>query len=405
MTYQVFCQSFAPGTWKWTSKEPASIGMQLDGAFRAFAAAVNALPGNASTPLSVIRSHADATANRWGYTWQLGHPSEPAHLWFLTESTTAQGESQSGSSAVFGSAKASTFNDSTSNGGYGSYSNSTGYSTGLAYLDTTAGTYSTVGAILLIAQDTTPGSELFCWALKTFGGNEDLHRDCCHALYKSPGTTGWCSIAIFPKTAKQFYGQTVLVGYTGMQFSSFSSPFSIAVPAGTQQLRSRLALGHYENPLEVQGLLDAPPPLVQLPPQLFIGNTRPLGPTVHFGRVTFPDGVMLQLGQSSLSDIWLWVPSGSGHHQSSPWFCPLLLEQWIERDKLHFVEGPAAAGDLQTLPGSADFRRHFPAMSAVGVRQHPYQASLLAGSTEGGDGAAGSGAGRPSTGLLWPRRC
>ena len=117
--------------------------MQLDGAFRAFAAAVNALPGNASTPLSVIRSLADATANRWGYTWQLGHPVDP-HLWFLTESTTAQ--------------------------------------------------------------DTTPGKEFICWALKTHGGNDELHRDSCHALYKSPGTTGWCSIAVFPRTSKQFYG-------------------------------------------------------------------------------------------------------------------------------------------------------------------------------------------------------
>ena len=120
MTFQVFCQSFPAGGWKWTSKDPAGIGMQLDTAFRAFAATVNALPGNATTPLSVIRSHADATANRWGFTWQLGHPVEPAHLWFLTESTTAQGESQSSSSAVFGSAKASTFSDTTSNGGYGS---------------------------------------------------------------------------------------------------------------------------------------------------------------------------------------------------------------------------------------------------------------------------------------------
>ena len=80
MTYQVFCQSFAPASWKWTGKEPAGVGLQLDAAFRAFAALVNALPNNASTPLSVIRSHADATANRWGYTGQLGHPVEPAHL-------------------------------------------------------------------------------------------------------------------------------------------------------------------------------------------------------------------------------------------------------------------------------------------------------------------------------------
>ena len=80
MTYQVFCQSFAPGSWEWTGKDPAGVGLQLDAAFRAFAALVNALPSNASTPLSVIRSHADATANRWGYTGQLGHPVEPAHL-------------------------------------------------------------------------------------------------------------------------------------------------------------------------------------------------------------------------------------------------------------------------------------------------------------------------------------
>jgi len=147
-------------------------------------------------------------------------------------------------------------------------------------------------------QDTTPGSEFFCWALKTSGGNEDLHRDGCHAVYKSPGTTGWHSIAIFPKTAKQFYGQTVLVGYAGEQFTSFSSPFTNGVPAGTQQLRSRLTLGFFEGTLEAQGLLNTPPPLVQLPPQLFIDSTRLLGPTTHFGKVTFPDGVMLQLARS-----------------------------------------------------------------------------------------------------------
>jgi hypothetical protein len=63
MTYQVFCQVFPAGSWKWTSKDPAGVGMRLDGAFRAFATTVNALPGNAGTPLSVVRSHADATAN------------------------------------------------------------------------------------------------------------------------------------------------------------------------------------------------------------------------------------------------------------------------------------------------------------------------------------------------------
>ena len=403
MTYQVFCQHFAPGSWSWIGKDPAGVGMQLDGAFRAFAATVNAHPANASIPLSVIRSHADATENRWGYTWQLGHPSEPGHVWFRSTSLTAQGESQSNSSVEFGRARASGFSDTTSNGGYGSYTSSTSRSAGLAYLDTTTGAYSTIGAILLIVQDTTAGAEFFCWALKTYGGNEELHRDCCHLLFRCRGSSGWTSLVVFPDTSSQRYSSVALEGYAGESFVGLIYAVAQSAPSGMQQLRSRIAIGVHDFNLDPQDPSPSPP--LRLPPPLFIGSTRRLGPTVHFGRVTFPDGVMLQLGQSSLSDIWLWVPSGSGHHQSSPWFCPLLLEQWIERDKLHFVEGPAAAGDLQTLPGSADFRRHFPAMSAVGVRQHPYQASLLAGSTEGGDGAAGSGEGRPSAGLLWPRRC
>jgi hypothetical protein len=243
MTYPMFCQSFASGSWKWTNKDPAGIVMQLDGAFRAFAAAVNALTGNAITSLSVIRSHADASANRCGYTWQLGHPVEPGHLWFLTESTTAQGDTQSSSSAIFGSASASTFSSSTSNGGYGSYDNSTSWSTGLAYVDRTLTGATSIGAILLIAQDTTPG----------------------HALYKSPGTTGWCSIDVFPRTSQQFYGQVVLHGYSGNSFSDLPSAIGASIYANDYQLRSGIALGHYEFTLQNQGLFDAPPPLIQLP--------------------------------------------------------------------------------------------------------------------------------------------
>jgi acyl-phosphate glycerol 3-phosphate acyltransferase len=87
------------------------------------------------------------------------------------------------------------------------------------------------GVILLIAQDTTPGQEFFCWALKTHGGNDDLHRDSCHALYKSPGTTGWNSIAVFPRTTKQFYGQVVLHGYSGNRFGGLPSAFGSSIHA------------------------------------------------------------------------------------------------------------------------------------------------------------------------------
>lgn len=405
MTYQVFCQSFAPGSWKWTGKEPAGVGLQLDGAFRAFAALVNALPDNASTPLSVVRSHADATANRWGYTWQLGHPVEPAHLWFLTETTgtVPQGDTQSSSSAVFGSALASTFTNNPSNGGYGSYSNSTAYGTGLAYLDSTAAGATAIGAILLIAQDTTPGQEFFCWALKTHGGNDDLHRDCCHALYKSPGTTGWNSIAVFPRTSKQFYGQVVLHGYSGSRFGGLPSGISSSIHANGHQLRSRIALGHYDFTLQAQGLFDSPPPLIQLPAPLFIGSTSIRGASTHFGKVTRPDGVMLQLGQRSTErDVWLWVPAVSSHNQASPWSSPLALSHWRECNELHFISGLPPQG-LQLITGTADFIRHFPAMSAMGARQHPQQGQLLSssGGNQAGEGSAGMA--RPATGLLWPR--
>ncbi|MCX5969619.1 MAG: hypothetical protein NTV57_18700 [Cyanobacteria bacterium] len=413
MTYQVFCQSFAPGSWKWTSKDPSGVGMRLDGAFRAFAALVNALPANASTPLSVVRSHADATANRWGYTWQLGHPVEPAHLWFLTESTTAQGDTQSSSSAVFGSALASTYTSSTTNGGYGSYSNSTAYSTGLAYLDSTTGATS-IGAILLIAQDTTPGKEFFCWTLKTHGGNDDLHRDCCHALYKSPGTTGWNSIAIFPRTNRQFYGQIVLHGYSGNRFGGLpASSISSSLHANGHQLRNGIALGHVDVVLQSQGLFDSPPPLIQLPAQLFIGSTSSRGASTHFGKVTRPDGVMLQLGQRSTDrDVWLWVPTDTSHNQASPWSSPLALSHWRECNELHFISGLPPQGlphwGIQLITGTADFIRHYPPMSAMGARQHPQQGPLLLSSGGGGEGGGGSGetgggATRPATGLLWPR--
>ncbi len=156
----------------------------------------------------------------------------------------------------------STFTNNTSNGSYGSYSNSTAYATGLAYVDSTLTGAASISAILLIAQDTTPCRELFCWALKTIGGNDELHRDCCHALYKSPGTSGWCSIAVFPKTVRQFYGQTILDGYSGNRFGGLPSAINASIPANAHQLRSGITLGHYDFLLEPQGLLDAPPPLI-----------------------------------------------------------------------------------------------------------------------------------------------
>jgi len=55
---------------------------------------------------------------------------------------------------------------------------------------------------------------------------------------------------------------------------------------------------------------------MQLPPQLYIGTTSLIGPTTHYGKVTFPDGVMLQLGQrSSDRDVWAM---GANRNQPQP---------------------------------------------------------------------------------------
>jgi len=413
MTYQVSCQSFAPGSWKWTGKEAGGLGMQIDGAFRTFAATVNAHPGNAATPLSVVRSHADATAQRWGYLWELGHPVQAGHLWLITRTPTTagvwpQGETQSSSSMDFGSSLAERYVNNSSSGGYGYHSNSTINSTGLAYLDTTT-SHSNVGAILLIAQDTTPGAEFFCWTLKTYGGNEDLHRDSCHLLYRSPASSGWCSLAVFPSTTRQLYGQVVHYGYSGNRFGLISPAYGLH--AGGHQLRSGITLSPADQYLDMDGLLNTTVGQIQLPLPFFLGVTSTRGVTTHFGKVTRPDGVMIQLGQrSSNIDVWLWLPNGTGHSQASPWINPLSLSHWKESNELHFMASPPPH-DLHYLPLSADFQRHFPPMSAAGTRQHPQQGPLLdpaggggggSGGDNGGEGG-GSGSVRPSTGLLWPR--
>ena len=111
-----------------------------------------------------------------------------------------------------------------------------------------------------------------------------------------------------------------LHGYSGNRFGSLPPALSASLHSNGHQLRSGIAIGHYDLVHDPQGLLDSPPPLIQLPAPLFIGSTTIRGSSTHFGKVTRPDGVMLQLGQRSLAhDIWLWLPSGTSHSQASPW--------------------------------------------------------------------------------------
>jgi hypothetical protein len=196
----------------------------------------------------------------------------------------------------------------------------------------------------------------------------------------------------------------VLHGYSGNRFGGLPSAIGSSIHANGHQLRSGIALAHYDFVLQAQGLFDSPPPLIQLPAPLFIGSTSIRGASTHFGKVTRPNGVMLQLGQrSSERDVWLWVPAGTNHNQASPWSSPLALSHWRECNELHFISGLPPQG-IQLITGTADFIRNFPPMSAAGTRQHPQQGPLLSSSGGGGDGGDGSDTpARPTTGLLWPR--
>jgi hypothetical protein len=83
------------------------------------------------------------------------------------------------------------------------------------------------------------------------------------------------------------------------------------------------------------------------------------------------------ISQHSLAhDIWLSLPSGTSHNQSSPWSSALGLAHWRECNELHFISGLPPLS-IQLITGTAGFIRHFPAMSAMGARQHPEQGPLL----------------------------
>ena len=80
---------------------------------------------------------------------------------------------------------------------------------------------------------------------------------------------------------------------------------------------------------------------------------------------------MLQLGQrSSERDVWLWVPAGTGHNQSSPWISATSLSHWRECNELHFI-GSLPSQAIQLITSTADFIRSFPPMSAAVLQAAP----------------------------------
>jgi hypothetical protein len=83
---------------------------------------VNATPANALVPLSLVKDHSAATGPTiYGYVWRLGHPQTPVLLSF-SNSSKAQGYNSSSSSARLQLGLVSAYTNDSSNGGYGSFS-------------------------------------------------------------------------------------------------------------------------------------------------------------------------------------------------------------------------------------------------------------------------------------------
>ena len=164
MGQSAFFQSWRLDAYNWLSKDPAKVGLQLDGAFRRFAAAVNANPGNGDYPLAVVRSHSDATtATSFGYVWSLGHPTAPVLISYRNLTTANMTYGLSTANVRLECGLASAYDHSpASNGGYGSFS-STLYGAN-AYAELLNGTIYTYSVshpvVLLVYQDTTAGRSI-----------------------------------------------------------------------------------------------------------------------------------------------------------------------------------------------------------------------------------------------------
>jgi len=92
-----------------------------------------------------------------------------------------------------------------------------------------------------------------------------------------------------------------------------------------------------------------------------------------------PDGLVLQLGQrSSDRDVWLWVPSSTGHNQASPWSSPLALSHWRECNELHFISGLPPQGLQQSSDATARAWRksHHPGSEGPAITSRRTSAGL-----------------------------
>ena len=422
------------GTWAWVSKDADQVGMQLDGAFKRFCTLVNANPGNEDYPLSVLRNHSHAkTSTHYGFIWKFGHPTKPALISMLTD-TAAQHISQSRGRC--GTWPFEDWIDVQGSHGYGKYWYTSEFSTqrfntdftgvgkywGFPFTDTRTQN-TNIEAFFLIAQDTTPGHEWFCWTLKTqVQGGDDYTPVTCMIMVVWRTSLGWMCFNLIPYRIS-LYHMAIGHGYVehnGLDFEWMRLNHGIDEKGTVPKSNNVIYVdGHQlRNGAQFQAVgprtVAAQQTSHRLPRCMFLGCTKGVWGheqpyATQFGKITMPTSTLMQLGITSRRfDFWLEVPHDATHRTDDGWGPVLGSNRWTELINAHVVWAPPEPV-ATTVLGVPDFKTHHPLGSAVQAQMHPYASRLLTGSSSsgsgdgGGDGGSG-GSRRPSTGLLWPRR-
>ncbi len=421
MTLEISQQSFAPG-WTWLSKDNAQVGMQLHAAFLRFSQAVNANPANADYQLTVLRNHSHAKVEPcYGYVWRLGHPSKPAIYWLLS-TKTSQGIAAMGYSDAnmrYDIREATSFIDVSGVYGYGSISFSSGsyaYDIGdnygarwqTAYLDTRTA-FTGLSALLIIAQETTPGQEWFCWTLSTMGHTTanlkagELFRPLSQIVWRTP--LGWAlhTQAIRTSDAQPVHSFGPMRDAAGsLSFGSmvFAHHLNESPDRQVLQLRNRPQLHASGN-----GLLAVAPTIHDFPPGFFVGIGSGVGGLAPpmFRKITLAGSTLMQVGARGFFDLYIEVPHDASGRRDGPWQPVLDSSNWSEAANNNVIWAPPPSAPT-TVSAAVDFKTFHPLASVRQVEMHPYASRLLRGGSGGGNGdGSGGGGQRPGSGLLWPR--
>lgn len=451
---QVFWQSWRTDQFFWRSADPSGPAMQLDGAFRRFAHAVNATPGNAGYELAVLRNHADCTTTKdHCFYWTLGRgpgSTNPMILgWERTSFSTANAYASSSGNLTCRASFQSYYNaDPALNQGYGKFSASLFHYAWINVLAPPAGTYAQP-VVLVIFQDTTPGEEVFGFSIKQQSHTANPAYDTTFLIHRTASGL-WGSFSyqpaahgVYMNDAYLFYGhtlltpnnvlyQTDLIGRSSFVYDTQVSEDQfprqqqllnrVVVPPGTNDVKGIFAKPLFAGSSSYRAdTIKTYRPQV-LPKALYLGNAIP-SPAVEalpktalersFGRAQATGGCFYQLGckgapttdkeRNGVLDLWLRVDGGHQVDQPAPWQPIEALDLWRDLGDHAFITQPPVEDQVVLAPIHTNLEGEVPIGNVWGVASHPVigktrYAGWLSGNASGesdpsGDGGSGGSGG------------